>query len=808
MILHGFRPAALALACLPFLGAGPARASTDGSSPDWSLSEYGGSAADLKLLQSAPLGVLTASSPASILFIVWRRLHEQPVSDAAAAALEVPCCGGFQSVSPAVTAWLEARKSIPGAPPIDSVPTERPGPDYTSVPNCLDDAFRNATAVLQDRAGTHGATSPEVGFWLSAQDTVFRACAKPGVMLPVLQDAAPGWLRADYRYQSAALAFYNGDFSAATEAFAAIAQDTASPWHELAPYLRVRALLRRGLASAGPTDLVDAEQAAAAIPASNKLHAAATALGDMAQLHADPAAAAARLTASLTQPTLTAQAASDFKDVQSISARAPMPDFMDWIATIKIGAAAPPVAPDDVGSPLDRARAADGRRVAALAHARDRYSATHDPAWLLAILALMQPDDPDGGQALTAAADLSPTAPAYLTATYHRVRLTLTPAVAAEFRGTIDTVLARSDLTGTTRNLFLAERMLVATDLSGMAQFSLRARICTANNGCLSEQWGYSGQGAGLFDGPADTGTRGMGDDARYLFDRMALASRMALGADPAMPAPLQLDLALTNFARAVLVRDEPAVDALSRRLQTLLPVMASDFGAIPAAPAGAERQFAEFMIFAKIPGLRVDLLDYTRPTGAVADFGGSWPNWVVLAKPDPDLTPPAPVLYDGASYQVVDVPAGTALGDGHIRLPDVVCDGLCGAGGFVPHAPDFLADTAQRATAERRLLPPPGRYADAANFAPDRRSAFPEPVDAKAKPIAAPAGAIYVWDAMLDYATRHPRDPRVPEALSWLVHVGHYGQSHNHSGKRAFLLLKSRYPASPWAKQNQFYYD
>lgn len=45
-------------------------------------------------------------------------------------------------------------------------------------------------------------------------------------------------------------------------------------------------------------------------------------------------------------------------------------------------------------------------------------------------------------------------------------------------------------------------------------------------------------------------------------------------------------------------------------------------------------------------------------------------------------------------------------------------------------------------------------------------------------------------------------------EALHWLIHVGHFGQSHKHSGKRAFFLLKSRYSTSSWAKQNQFFYD
>ena len=199
----------LLLACATILAGSPVRASTDGNVNDWSLNELGGSAADLRLLQSGASGVLLASSPASLLFVSWRRLHGQAVSDEAMAALAVPCCGtiGYGRTD-AVTAWLNARKVVPSALALTSIDTERPGPDQTSEPNCLDDAFRTAARTLADRAGAHGAASPEASTWLDGQDAVFRACAKPVAALPPLPDAAPAWLAADRRYQEAALAFY------------------------------------------------------------------------------------------------------------------------------------------------------------------------------------------------------------------------------------------------------------------------------------------------------------------------------------------------------------------------------------------------------------------------------------------------------------------------------------------------------------------------------------------------------------------------------------------------------------------------
>ena len=136
MAFRLFRPSlfrsVLLAACAVSFAPHPARASTDGSPNDWSLNELGGSASDLRLLRAGTPGVLLASSPASLLFIGWRRLHGQAVGEEAAAALAVPCCGVGGGVSEAVTAWLDARKAVPGAPALTGIDTERPGPDHTS----------------------------------------------------------------------------------------------------------------------------------------------------------------------------------------------------------------------------------------------------------------------------------------------------------------------------------------------------------------------------------------------------------------------------------------------------------------------------------------------------------------------------------------------------------------------------------------------------------------------------------------------------------------------------------------------------
>ena len=57
--------------------------------------------------------------------------------------------------------------------------------------------------------------------------------------------------------------------------------------------------------------------------------------------------------------------------------------------------------------------------------------------------------------------------------------------------------------------------------------------------------------------------------------------------------------------------------------------------------------------------------------------------------------------------------------------------------------------------------------------------------------------GVSSVWEELLGYMRAHPRDPRAPEALYWLIHVSHYGTGDNRCGYRAFTLLHDRYPNS-----------
>jgi hypothetical protein len=104
--------------------------------------------------------------------------------------------------------------------------------------NCNDDAFRTAASTLER---LHA--KPYAADWIAAQDMVFADCSQ-GAAIPA--PASDPQLRPDRAYQIASAKFYSEQYDAARQDFQTIAADAFSPWHEIAPYLAARCLIRAG----------------------------------------------------------------------------------------------------------------------------------------------------------------------------------------------------------------------------------------------------------------------------------------------------------------------------------------------------------------------------------------------------------------------------------------------------------------------------------------------------------------------------------------------------------------------------------
>ncbi len=799
--------------CAFTLAAAPAAASGPGEIAPWYLDQFGGNWPDLAAHFDGRVGVLMTTAPKPMLYLDWRLLHGLPVGEATGEALSTPCCdtpGWSIDAESGSFGWLQARRQVPTASLLNYIDKEREGADHTSTANCFDDAFDLAAATLKDRIARYGAASPDVAAWLDGQDAVFDACASPAAVLPPAPTGAPAWLVKDRAYQGAAFDLYQGRNVQAARAFAAIAADPASPWRASGLYLAARALAREAVATQTPAAYAAAhaavERLAAAGPEVENRDMAKAMRGELG-FHEHPAETLKALEQALAAPESDPFLAFQFRDYVDLRGVAPAtPEILDWIDTLRAEPASAPVnvPPEDAAYLAARVEAA---RRAALTHALDRWTQGHDRAWLVAALSLADPKDVERGTLLAAAHDVSPDDPAWLSLQYHQIRLTLADAPAAESRQRLDALLARPDLSVSDRNLFTAQRAQVAADLHDFARFALRRRLCADASqvvargdaplqakGCVRDRWDDDDvQLSGVYDGVGDKGQTGLGADAQALIDRAPLAMRLALARDQTLPANLRLDLALTSFGRAVQMQDDAAADRASALMADLLPIMAAEFHDVVQARAGADKRFAEFLVLAKIPGVRVDLIAYTRPEGAhVTDFQTYWTDWAIPKAPGAGASPRGLAAYQLQGQGVVDDQGFDPQKPS--RWPDaqtdLTCLGECGRGAAPLRQPDFMAAQAGKAGAERAYF------------------VSMEHGYGQTEPAAMPAGCVDAWDEMLAYIATHPDDPRAPEALHWLVHVGHFGGSHDHSGRRAFILLHKRYPNSEWARRTPYYND
>lgn len=736
----------------------------------------GGTAAELALLYAGRPGVVMAGAKAPMLYLDWRLLHRLPVGAEAGAALAPLCCDwpGDNAPKVGVDAWIDARSLVPaGADGPSWVASDRQGADYSSIPNCFPDAFEKAAATLRDRVSHYGAASPAVIAWLHTQDAVFNACANANAALPALPADAPAWLTADRAYQEAAFALYNMRNAEAASRFAAIARDRASPWQPLGLYLGVRAMQREALGHPTPDNFARARAAIATLasaPAGTFGKSEVTGMTRALAYRDQPAALLTELDHELAGRSLTHAVAFSVTDYLNLARRAEhKPDAADWILTL--------------GAPEEQ-------RAAAGAHARERWAASHDHAWLIAALGFTSPGDPAAAALAADAGRVAPADPAWLSAQYQLVRLTIASADPVAMRGRLDALLARTDLSLTERNLFTAARTQVATDLAEFARLALRRPYCplSTNGVCRADSW----ESINEMMAPALTGGYwvGFGPDARAIIDRLPLPERIALSHDANIPAQLRLDLALTSFARAVQLQDVGAIEQLARDLAVALPQMSADFRAILATPPGPDQRFAEFFVMAKISGLRADLVEYTRPTGTIAQFQGQWVDWLIAPRGAVSAAPPH---FPSAGQYLED----SSWFAGEEGSGDLVCGGLCGAGAFPLHLPPFAAALQPRAVAERALFlmtPNPDL-----NIGPNG-----EPLPTTPPP----PGTISIWNEALAWAEAHPRDPRAPETCYWLIHIARWGANHDHLGRRAFRVLHARWPQSDWARRSPFFYD
>jgi hypothetical protein len=655
----------------------------------------------------------------------------------------------------AVKTWLTAREKVPGiaapAPKIEVYRNREKPNDYESYLNCQNDAFETAATTLEARIQRFGADHAALKRWVEGQDQVFANCSEGQHIPAELPADADAMSRADRQYQIGAASFYSSNFAAAKTQFESIAADGKSPWRTTAPYLIARTLIRK--ASLGPEEskkeaLAEAEQQLNKVIANPELK--------------DSHAAARRLQSivgirlhpeeTLHQLALALAARDDHPNLkQELWDYTVLLDGLipDEEAHHQKTAVTPAVLRDD--DLTDWIVTFQSDKTDALDHSLARWQSTSSVAWLIAALSKIDAQHPKATILQQAAAKIPASSPAFFSTSFHSIRLDITAGRSVEARAKLDAILQkhRSELNVSSLNLFQQQRMIVSTSLDDFLMFVQR----------LPAGFSWNEDGREIPADAAEIGEESKSLTGKVLFDseaagilnrRMPLSLLSVAAGNSRLPNHLRLDVTQATWLRSVLLNDHATAGALVPKLEGLVPAMAPLLKEYAAASEPDAKKFSAIYAWLKFPGLE-PVVDAGPGRGALDEQDSYRDNWWCSA---------------------AALSAETTGSEEKKPESGIPAERM---------SPAFLT-AAQRAGAERQ-------YATLASFG---------------------AAPNYLCRQVIEWATRHPTDPRVPEALHLAVKTTRYGCTDKQTGrwsKAAHDFLHKNYPGNEWTRKTPYWF-
>jgi hypothetical protein len=593
--------------------------------PDFPLTRFAG----------GDLGVLLPSYARSYLAVAFRHLSARRLNAGEQAAVTSLWTNrldgmwdGRGSQEGALSGWEELRATVAPSPVRLQLFKPVSAGAFFDFRNCLDDAFRQATATLTRVTRAAGAGSPAAADWVRAQDIVFGNCGGGSEVPNALPAAAQSAAVADRTYQRASALFYAGRFDEAAALFAEISSDRASPWQAMGTYLAARSWIRKGTLTAGEGQ-IDRQsleradrllQTVVADPAATALHESAQGLRGFVRFRLDPRTRFGELAAAVGSGRNAGSLEHDLGDYtllldRLIGERAPA-SF----------AALPAVASaDELTDWITTFQSADP---ASLEHALTRWSGTGTTAWLVAALSKIQTADSRVPALRDAAARIGSSDPAWPTVAYHLGRLAVEAGNAPQARDALAAIWSTGAVDALPRssiNLFLAQRMQVAADLDAWLRDAARQPASST----LDMDGTERPTDAAYSRLAAEPDSKWFDLDAASALNARFPLSRLAQIAEgTGLPARLRRNVAVAAWTRAVLVGDDALAQRLSPTVATLAPELAAEMASFAGTNDPTARRLTALVTILRFPGMRprVDAgLSRETPSGRIDNYRNNW---------------------------------------------------------------------------------------------------------------------------------------------------------------------------------------
>jgi hypothetical protein len=299
-------------------------------------------------------------------------------------------------------------------------------------------------------------------------------------------------------------------------------------------------------------------------------------------------------------------------------------------------------------------------------------------------------------------------------------------------------------------NLLRSQRMLLATNLRDLLSYASRTPAAMSWNDDGREVPTEPGE---LSDSSKSAATKPLFDvDAANVFNRQLPLSLLKVASKSSvLPENLRRDLVQATWLRAVVLGNNQTASELTPELKQLVPGVASLVDPFLTAETDDAKRFTAIYAWLKFPGLE-PVVDRGVPRENLNEQDIYRDNWWCTA-----AFPTTPTVEE----------EGSSAADPFVAPKEVRVS--------------FLS-AAERETARKERL-----ALDGIGAAPN-----------------------YICQQVIQWATKSPEDPRVPEALHLAVRTTRFGCTDKESGrwsKTAFDLLHRKYPNSTWAKKTPYWF-
>jgi hypothetical protein len=385
-------------------------------------------------------------------------------------------------------------------------------------------------------------------------------------------------------------------------------------------------------------------------------------------------------------------------------------------------------------------------------HALEKWRETKSLHWFVAVIAKIDGGRTDMADILKTAATVDRTSPAYLTVLYHRIRILSEIGKKVEARKLLDEPFLRTRLKVpiSAQNFFRAQRLALAQNLDEFLKNAPRTpTLITTDETGREVPDNVKRQSAGSY----------LDDDAVQILNK-ALPVQLLKEASfsKTLPVHLRRELILATWVRAVLLGNDSVALELVPEIRRLIPEIGGTIREYQNVSDANARRLEALLIMLKNPGTRPFIgtgLSRLTQLSRIDNYRDNW--WC----------PPAVVFGLGSV---------TSSSMFELSWKEVSTKAI------LPHNfPSFMSEP-QKGSARKEILTLM-QFESAPN---------------------------YLGKQVIDWAKKNPEDPRVPEALHWVVRSTRYGCGDERTStvsKEAFQLLHKNYPKNEWTKKTPYWF-